>query len=289
MDEIEIAFIGGSGLYKVNELKNISWISRKSDYGKPSSKICVGNLNGKNIAFLPRHGKEHSISPSKINYRANIDILKQMNVQNIVSLSAVGSLREDYIPGDFVIVNQFIDKTYLREKTFFDSDIVAHIPFKDPTCPNLNLLIAKCLKMMKITFHDSGTYICIEGPQFSTLAESQLYRSWGCDVIGMTNQPEAKLSMEAGICYASVAMVTDFDCWHPDHDNVTIEQIIKTLENNSGKANKLISELSKLNNIKCNDNIKNLSKNSLVTNLSKSNKIAKNRLKNILSLNESKK
>lgn len=289
MDEIEIAFIGGSGLYKINELKNINWISRKSDFGKPSSKICVGTLNGKDIAFLPRHGKEHSISPTKINYRANIDILKQMNVQNIVSLSAVGSLREDYIPGDFVIVNQFIDKTYLREKTFFDSDIVAHIPFKDPTCQNLNLLIAKCLKMMKIKFHETGTYICIEGPQFSTLAESQLYRSWGCDVIGMTNQPEAKLSMEAGICYASVAMVTDFDCWHSDHDNVTIEQIIKTLEKNSGKANKLINELSKLNNIKCNDDIKNLSRNSLVTNLSKSNKITKNRLKNILSLNESKK
>ena len=283
MDEIEIAFIGGSGLYKINELKNINWISRKSDFGKPSSKICVGTLNGKDIAFLPRHGKEHSISPTKINYRANIDILKQMNVQNIVSLSAVGSLREDYIPGDFVIVNQFIDKTYLREKTFFDSDIVAHIPFKDPTCQNLNLLIAKCLKMMKIKFHETGTYICIEGPQFSTLAESQLYRSWGCDVIGMTNQPEAKLSMEAGICYSSVAMVTDFDCWHPEHDNVTIEQIIKTLENNSGIANKLISELCKQNNIKCNDAIKNLSRNSIVTELSKSNKVTKKRLKYILS------
>ena len=288
MDKIEIAFIGGSGLYKINELKNISWISKESEFGTPSSKICVGTLNGKKIAFLPRHGKDHSISPTKINYRANIDILKQLNVQNIVSLSAVGSLREDYIPGDFVIVNQFIDKTYLREKTFFDEGIVAHIPFKDPTCQNLNLLVAKCLEIMKIKFHETGTYICIEGPQFSTLAESQLYRSWGCDVIGMTNQPEAKLSMEAGICYSSVAMVTDFDCWHPDHDNVTIEQIIKTLENNSGKANKLISELSKQNNIKCNDDIKNLSRNSIVTDLSKSNKVAKNRLKNILSSNESK-
>ncbi len=289
MDEIEIAFIGGSGLYKINNLKKINWIRKSSCFGEPSSEVCIGTLNKKKIAFLPRHGKNHSISPSKINYKANIDILKQLNVQNIVSLSAVGSLRKDYNPGDFVIVDQFIDRTFLREKTFFDSDIVAHIPFKDPTCKNLNNLIMKCLKTLKIKFHKTGTYICIEGPQFSTLAESELYRSWGCDLIGMTNLPEAKLSMEAGICYSSVAMVTDFDCWHPDHDKVTIEHILNTLEANSGKANGLINELSKQDYIICNDEIKNLSINSVVTSLNSVSEDTKKKLKNILNLNESKK
>ena len=282
MENIDLAFIGGSGLYKVPNLKNSKWVKVRSNFGSPSSEICIGLLNKKKVAFLPRHGKDHSLSPSKINYRANIEILKIIGVENIVSLSAVGSLREDYKPGEFVLVDQFIDKTYLRNKTFFDEGIVAHIPMSNPVCRSLGKKISKMLKQLKINFHSTGTYVCIEGPQFSTLAESQLYRSWGCDVIGMTNMPEAKLAMEAGICYAAVSMITDFDCWHPNHDNVTVDQIIKTLTEISEKAYKLINELSKVEKISCDEKIKNLAKNSIITNLTNANNSSKKRLKNII-------
>ena len=279
MSEIEIAFIGGSGLYKIPNLKKIKWKSVTSSFGKPSCKVCVGSLNGKLIAFLPRHGINHNISPSKINYRANIECLKKLNVQNIISLSAVGSLREDYKPGDFVVVNQFIDNTYLRKKTFFDEDCISHVSMSSPVCENLRKISVSNLKKLKLNFHSNGTYICIEGPQFSSLAESNLFRSWGCDIIGMTNMPEAKLAREAGICYAAISMVTDFDCWHPKHDSVTVDQIIRTMNQNSNNAFKLIEEFSKIEKISCDEKIKNISKNSLITSIDKIEKSTKKKLK----------
>ena len=282
MSEIEIAFIGGSGLYKIPNLKKIKWKSVNSSFGKPSCKVCVGSLNGKSIAFLPRHGINHNISPSKINYRANIECLKKLNVQNIISLSAVGSLREDYKQGDFVVVNQFIDNTYLRKKTFFDEDCISHVSMSSPVCENLRKISVGNLKKLKLNFHSNGTYICIEGPQFSSLAESNLFRSWGCDIIGMTNMPEAKLAREAGICYAAISMVTDFDCWHPKHDSVTVDQIIRTMNQNSNNAFKLIEEFSKIEKISCDEKIKNISKNSLITSKDKIEESTKKKLKFIL-------
>ncbi len=282
MDEINIAFIGGSGLYNIPGIKNISWKKISTNHGEPSSDICIGEINKRKVAFLPRHGKNHTISPSKINYRANIEALKKLGTENIVSLSAVGSLRKDYKPGDFVLVEQFIDKTFLRKKTFFDDDLVVHIPLANPICPNLKEKLNVTLKNLKINFHSHGTYICIEGPQFSTIAESELYRSWGCDIIGMTNMPEAKLSMEAGISYASVSMVTDYDCWHPDHESVSVKQIIKTLKENSEKAERLIIALSEVDKVDKNEKIKNLSKNSIITDISKVKPSTRKKLKNIL-------
>jgi 5'-methylthioadenosine phosphorylase len=284
MSIVDIAFIGGSGLYKVPGIKNIKWKKVKTNFGFPSSEICTGTINDKRIAFLPRHGKDHTISPSNINYRANIEALKILGSKNIVSLSAVGSLRKDFAPGDFVLVSQFIDKTYNRIKTFFDDDLVVHIPMAEPICCLLKSKISKSLEKLDINFHKEGIYICIEGPQFSTKAESELYRSWGCDVIGMTNMPEAKLALEAGICYSSVAMVTDYDCWHPEHEDVTVEQIIKTLKNNSEKAQRLITELSKEKVIECEEKIQTLSSNSIITNVSKIKKETRKKLKNILDL-----
>merc|ERR1711991_1022550 len=227
---------------------------------------CLGSLNGKSIAFLPRHGINHNISPSEINYRANIECLKKLGVQNIISLSAVGSLREDYKPGDFVVVDQFIDNTYLRKKTFFDDDCISHVSMSSPVCENLRKISLSNLKKLKLNFHSNGTYICIEGPQFSSLAESNLFRSWGCDVIGMTNMPEAKLAKEAGICYSAVSMVTDYDCWHSDHDSVTVDQILNTLNKNTKNAFSFIDSLSKIRKITCDENTKTLSRNSIITN-----------------------
>ncbi len=287
-NEIEIAFIGGSGLYKIPNFKNSKWLDVSSNFGKPSSKICIGSLNGKKIAFLPRHGLNHNLSPSKINYRANIEALKKINVQNIISISAVGSLREDFKPSDFVLVDQFIDRTFIRNKSFFDDDCVVHIPMASPICNNLKKISSKALKKLKLNFHSGGTYICIEGPQFSTLAESNLYRSWGCDVIGMTNMPESKLAMEAGICYVSLSMVTDYDCWHKDHDSVTVDQIVKVMKKNSENALKFINEICKEKTIKCNEFTKNLAKNSIITEKSKIKKITRDKLSNIVRFNESK-
>ena len=287
-NEIEIAFIGGSGLYKIPNFKNSEWLDVSSNFGKPSSKICIGSLNGKKIAFLPRHGLNHNLSPSKINYRANIEALKKLNVQNIISISAVGSLREDFKPSDFVLVDQFIDRTFIRNKSFFDDDCVVHIPMASPICNNLKKISSKALKKLKLNFHSGGTYICIEGPQFSTLAESNLYRSWGCDVIGMTNMPESKLAMEAGICYVSLSMVTDYDCWHKNHDSVTVDQIVKVMKKNSENALKFINEICKEKTIKCNEFTKNLAKNSIITEKSKIKKKTRDKLINIVRFNESK-
>ena len=287
-NEIEIAFIGGSGLYKIPNFKNSKWLDVSSNFGKPSSKICIGSLNGKKIAFLPRHGLNHNLSPSKINYRANIEALKKLNVQNIISISAVGSLREDFKPSDFVLVDQFIDRTFIRNKSFFDDDCVVHIPMASPICDNLKKISSKALKKLKLNFHSGGTYICIEGPQFSTLAESNLYRSWGCDVIGMTNMPESKLAMEAGICYVSLSMVTDYDCWHKNHDSVTVDQIVKVMKKNSENALKFINEICKEKTIKCNEFTKNLAKNSIITEKSKIKKKTRDKLSNIVRFNESK-
>ena len=287
-NEIEIAFIGGSGLYKIPNFKNSKWLDVSSNFGKPSSKICIGSLNGKKIAFLPRHGLNHNLSPSKINYRANIEALKKLNVQNIISISAVGSLREDFKPSEFVLVDQFIDRTFIRNKSFFDDDCVVHIPMASPICDNLKKISSKALKKLKLNFHSGGTYICIEGPQFSTLAESNLYRSWGCDVIGMTNMPESKLAMEAGICYVSLSMVTDYDCWHKNHDSVTVDQIVKVMKKNSENALRFINEICKEKTIKCNEFTKNLAKNSIITEKSKIKKITRDKLSNIVRFNESK-
>ena len=237
-----LGIIGGSGIYELKNLKNTKWVDIKSPYGKPSDKILTGTIEKINLAFLPRHGRSHNLLPSGINYRANIDCLKQLGVTDIISLSAVGSLKENIKPGHFVIVDQFIDRTIARKKTFFDEGIVAHVSMAKPVSKKLSEIILKSASIDTEIFL-GGTYLAMEGPQFSSYAESELYRSWNCDVIGMTNMPEAKLAREAEIAYATVAMVTDYDCWHPDHENVTVENIIETLNSNSNKAKKLVSNI----------------------------------------------
>ena len=230
-----LGIIGGSGIYELNNIVNAKWLSINSLFGQPSDNILTGSIDGINIAFLPRHGKNHNLLPSAINYRANIDCLKSLGVTDIISLSAVGSLKNKIKPGNFVIVDQFIDKTFARSKTFFDEGIVAHVSMAKPVSEQLSQLILKSAPK-DINISLGGTYLAMEGPQFSTLAESELYRSWNCDVIGMTNMPEAKLAREAEIAYATIAMVTDYDCWHPDHDAVTVDNIIVVLNNNSKNA-----------------------------------------------------
>ena len=239
----KLAIIGGSGLYDVEEFYNRELLKIKTPWGEPSDQILKTNYNDREIYFLPRHGKGHYISPSKINFQANIAALKQLGVTDIVSISAVGSLKEELFPGKFVIVDQFIDKTFSRKKTFFDDEIVAHISMANPTSNGLMNACEEALKKSNIEYQRNGTYVVIEGPQFSTYAESNLYRSWNADVIGMTNMPEAKLSREAEIRYASVSMVTDFDCWHPDHENVDVQQVIKVLLANAKKAKIMIKNL----------------------------------------------
>ena len=241
-----LGIIGGSGIYELNDIVNPEWISVKSLYGSPSDEILTGSINGISIAFLPRHGRGHSLSPSNINYRANIDCLKSIGVTDIISLSAVGSLKDSIKPGSFVIIDQFIDRTFARKKTFFDEGIVAHVSMAKPVSKQLGKLILESAPN-NINISLGGTYLAMEGPQFSTLAESELYRSWNCDVIGMTNMPEAKLAREAEIPYATIAMVTDYDCWHPDHDAVTVDSIIEVLNSNSNNAKKLV--LNIINNI----------------------------------------
>ena len=239
----KLGIIGGSGLYSMEGLEDSKWIKIDTPWGNPSDEILQAKLNGKEIFFLPRHARGHKINPSNINFRANIDALKQLGVTDIISMSAVGSLKENLEPGKFVIVDQFIDRTFARVKTFFDQEIVAHVSMAKPTSPGLMKTCEKVLKKLHIPFQKGGTYLVMEGPQFSSLAESNLYRSWGADVIGMTNMPEAKLAREAEIRYATVAMVTDFDCWHPDHEDVSVEQVIKTLLGNAEKAKKVVAEL----------------------------------------------
>ena len=242
-----IGIIGGSGLYDIEGLQDAKWQTVETPWGEASDQIFTGTLNGVKMAFLPRHGRGHVQSPSSINYRANIDALKRIGVTDVISVSACGSFREDMKPGDFVIVDQFIDRTFAREKSFFGPGCVAHVSVAHPTCPRLSNACATAAKAEGITVHIGGTYLAMEGPQFSTLAESKLYREvWGCDVIGMTNMPEAKLAREAELDYASVAMITDFDSWHPDHGEVDVNDIIKTLFGNADKARGMVKRLPKI-------------------------------------------
>lgn len=238
-----IGVIGGSGVYEIDGLTNTEWRQVVSPFGMPSDELLFGELDGQQIVFLPRHGRGHQVPPSGLNFRANIDAMKRAGVTEILSISAVGSLKEEYAPGHFVLVDQFIDRTFARQKTFFEEGCVAHVSMADPVCSRLGDHIAGALSNAGIEYTRGGTYMVMEGPQFSTRAESDLYRSWGCDVIGMTNMPEAKLAREAEMCYATVAMVTDYDCWHEDHDDVTVEAVIKTVHDNADKARAMIKSV----------------------------------------------
>ena len=242
-NESVIAIIGGSGIYEIDGLDNPRWINVTSAFGEPSDQLLTGRLHGQAMAFLPRHGRGHKLPPSEVNYRANIDALKKIGVTDVISLSAVGSLKADLAPGTFVIVDQFIDRTFAREKSFFGQGLVAHVSMAHPVCARLGDHLHTAAAAAALSIVRGGTYLAMEGPQFSSLAESRLYQQWGCDVIGMTNMPEAKLAREAELCYASVAMVTDFDCWHPDHDHVTVEQIIGVLMANASKGRALVKQV----------------------------------------------
>ena len=238
-----IGVIGGSGLYQIEGMTGVRWRRVSSPFGRPSDALCFGRLGDVELVFLPRHGRGHPIPPSAINYRANVDALKRAGVTDLISLSAVGSFRENLPPGSFVLADQFIDRTFARNKSFFGTGCVAHVSMAHPVCGRLGAHLAAAGQSADIDLTRGGTYLVMEGPQFSTLAESRLYREWGCDVIGMTNMPEAKLAREAEICYATVAMVTDFDCWHPEHDHVTVEMIVATLLANADKAKALVKAL----------------------------------------------
>ena len=238
-----IGVIGGSGVYQIDGLEGASWVKVATPWGKPSDEVLVGRLGGIPMAFLPRHGRGHVHSPTSVPYRANIDALKRLGCTDVVAVSAVGSLRADYAPGDFVIVDQYIDRTFARETSFFGPGCVAHVSLAHPTCPRLGAACATAAHMAGVTTHATATYIAMEGPQFSTLAESRLYRSWGADVIGMTGMPEAKLAREAELCYASVAMVTDFDCWHQGHGAVDVSVVLQTLAANAHTARSLVKAL----------------------------------------------
>jgi 5'-methylthioadenosine phosphorylase len=239
-----IGVLGGSGVYDIDGLADKRWVKVDSPFGAPSDELLFGDLDGQRMVFLPRHGRGHRIAPGDINFRANIDALKRSGVTDLISVSAVGSLREELPPGTFVIVDQFIDRTFARNKSFFGTGLVAHVSLAHPVCQRLGDHLEAAARAAGIAAVRGGTYLVMEGPQFSTLAESKLYRSWDCDVIGMTNMPEAKLAREAEICYASVAMVTDFDCWHEDHDAVTVNQIIQVLLANADKARSLVRHVA---------------------------------------------
>ncbi len=245
MKKRKLGIIGGSGLYKMESFEKPMWKKVNTPWGTPSDEILIAKLGKEEICFIPRHARGHKINPSNINFRANIDALKQLGVTDIISVSAVGSLKENLEPGKFVIVDQFIDRTFSRVKTFFDEEIVAHVSMAKPTSLGLSNCCETALKKLNIKNQKGGTYVVMEGPQFSTLAESNLYRSWGADVIGMTNMPEAKLAREAEIRYCTVAMVTDYDCWHSDHDEVDVSMVIRTLQMNSSNAQNMIKEVTK--------------------------------------------
>ena len=244
MGNAVLGVIGGSGIYDI-DIEDARWETVESPWGEPSDQLRRGKISGLPAVFLPRHGRGHRYSPTTINYRANIDALKRAGVTDLVSLSACGSFREELAPGTFVLVDQFIDRTFAREKSFFGTGCVAHVSLAYPISPTLQDRAEAALKAEAIPYARGGTYLVMEGPQFSTLAESELYRSWGCSVIGMTNMPEAKLAREAEICYATVAMVTDFDCWHETHSAVTVQDIIKVLMENAGKAKRLVARLAR--------------------------------------------
>lgn len=247
MAQTMIGVIGGSGVYEIEGLAEATWQTVESPWGAPSDQLLTGTLDGVPMAFLPRHGRGHVHSPTTVPYRANIDALKRVGVTDVISVSACGSFREEMAPGHFVIVDQFIDRTFAREKSFFGTGCVAHVSVAHPTCPRLGAACLQAAQDQGVTVHEGGTYLAMEGPQFSSLAESKLYREvWGCDVIGMTNMPEAKLAREAELCYASVAMITDYDSWHPDHGEVDINDIIKTLQGNAENARGLVKRLPAL-------------------------------------------
>ncbi len=245
MKKRKLGIIGGSGLYKMDGFQKNEWKKVNTSWGKPSDEVLIAKLGNQEVCFLPRHSRGHKINPTNINFRANIDAMKQLGVTDIISVSAVGSLKENLEPGKFVIVDQFIDRTFARVKTFFDEEIVAHVSMAKPISPGLSRCCEEALKKLNITYQKGGTYIVMEGPQFSTLAESNLYRSWNADVIGMTNMPEAKLAREAEIRYCTVAMVTDYDCWHSDHEEVDVSIVIKTLQQNASNAQNMIKEVIK--------------------------------------------
>lgn len=245
MVQATIGIIGGSGLYKMEALKDVEEVTIETPFGQPSDALIVGTLDGTRVAFLARHGRNHHLLPSELPFRANIYAMKSLGVQYLISASAVGSLRAEAKPLDMVVPDQFIDRTKNRISTFFGDGIVAHIAFGDPVCPHLAKVLAdavESLQLTEVTLHRGGTYVCMEGPAFSTKAESELYRSWGATIIGMTNLPEAKLAREAEIAYATLALVTDYDCWHPDHDNVTVDMVIANLQRNAVNAQKVIRE-----------------------------------------------
>ena len=263
-----LGVIGGSGVYEINGLQNKRWKKVSSSFGEPSDELLFGDLNGQEMVFLPRHGRGHRIPPSEINYRANIDALKRAGVTEIISVSAVGSLKEELKPGMFVIVDQFIDRTFAREKSFFTSGLVAHVSMANPVCSRLGNHIQSAAKSIGIEIVRGGVYIAMEGPQFSSIAESELYRSWGCDVVGMTNMPEAKLAREAEMCYVSVAMVTDYDCWHTEHDNVSVDAMIKVLSANADNARSLVkasSEAISYDQLSSNCSCKSSLENAIIT------------------------
>ncbi len=242
MQQAEIGIIGGSGLYSMPGLTGVHEENVSTPFGEPSDAFVLGTLEGRKVAFLARHGRGHRLLPSELNFRANIYGMKTLGVERIISVSAVGSLKEEHKPTDFVVPDQFIDRTFHRVSTFFGEGIVAHVGFGDPTCPEVGCTIGQACKDSGVVGKAGGTYVCMEGPQFSTKAESNLYRSWGADVIGMTNLQEAKLAREAEICYATMAMVTDYDCWHPGHDAVTVEQIVKVLNTNAENAARVVKQ-----------------------------------------------
>src|SRR5712671_3422161 len=240
-----LGIIGGSGIYDLPGLEKVAEKTIASPWGEPSAPLRIGEIAGLPVAFLPRHDKGHRLSPSDINYRANIDVLKRAGVTDLVSLSACGSFKEELTPGTFGLVDQFVDRTYKRESSFFGKGCVAHVSMAHPVSPRLRIHLAAAAEAEGIAFARTGIYLCMEGPQFSSLAESLTYKAQGYSVIGMTNMPEAKLAREAEICYASVAMVTDFDCWHPDHDAVTVQDIVRVLTQNAEKATRLVARLAK--------------------------------------------
>ena len=247
MRKTKIAIIGGSGIYDIDGLAGATWTDVETPWGAPSDQVLTGSLNDVDMVFLPRHGRGHVYSPTTVPYRANIDALKRLGVTDVISVSACGSFRDEMAPGDFVVVDQFIDRTFARDKSFFGTGCVAHVSVAHPTCPRLSAACVQAASDAGITVHNGGTYLAMEGPQFSSIAESKMYReSWGADVIGMTNMPEAKLAREAELCYASVAMITDYDSWHPEHGSVDITSIIATLQGNAGKARDLVGRLPAL-------------------------------------------
>jgi len=239
-----IGVLGGSGLYQIDGLAEVEWRRVASPFGEASDEFCFGVLGGARVVFLPRHGRGHRLPPSEINFRANVDALKRAGVTDLISLSAVGSLREDVPPGSFVVVDQFIDRTFARPKSFFGTGCVAHVSMAEPVCRRIGDALIAAGTAAGIAIRRGGTYLVMEGPQFSSLAESRLYRAWNCDVIGMTNMPEAKLAREAEICYATVAMVTDFDSWHPDHGHVSVEAIVRVLLENASRARSLVKAVA---------------------------------------------